>query len=314
MFVRLLGGDRMVAFKEASAQIRGFVEHDWAALQRLTTYYLRRDWDHFELGVPADELKHERQRDDLLYGLYDVLFMPLLVADGSALYPQMMRSWNLHWTATRPHFAAMVAFAKAEVATQAYGVMQRDLFSQIERYITLSEALLPGLLCNMLPPQHRVMIDTDLRLFRDDYETIRDLYIQAYESCHKALRWVVGAANADAHGTPDRFVAPESTPDLAKKKPPKNLDAFTKLVNAERRKWLAVVADWDTSWDTLFDRDLRNDIGHASAHHELATGQILREGKPPIAYLHFLARAQRMVHALLATANVLKTLRLCSYA
>ena len=313
MFVSLLGPDRMAAFQRATHQLRSVIANDWAALQRLTTYYLKRDWAHFDSTleglIPSEAPRptQEWHRDDAIHKLYDYLLGPLWVLDEERLYLEMKLAWNSLWDPSCANLAAMIAFAKAEVETQLFRDVQRDLFSNIERYVGQVSALLPGLLCNILPPQHQAKVD-EFRLFRDEFELLRDLYIQTFESCHKALRWVIGVANIEAHGNPDVFAAPPTAPELAKKIP-KNLAAFGKLVSADKRKWLAVLPEWEQRWDVVFDRHIRNDIGHASAHHELATGLILRENRPPLPYTRFVARMQRSIHGLLATASALKILR-----
>ena len=179
------------------------------------------------------------------------------------------------------------------------------LFDNVGRYIRLIGAVFPGFLCDLLPDEHQPEVDR-LRLFRDEYELLRDLYIQSFETCHKALRWVVGSHNASASGDPNVFTAvPGMSPEVSARVP-RELDAFSKLVSAKKREWLKALPVWDQHWDQIFDRHLRNDIGHASARHDLPAGVILREGRQPIPYTRFVQRVHRIVHALLACTNVLK--------
>ena len=94
---------------------------------------------------------------------------------------------------------------------------------------------------------------------------------------------------------------------------PNDLDAFGKLVSANKREWVKVLPVWDQHWDTVFDRHLRNDIGHASARHDLPTGLILREGKDAVPYTRFVQRTHRVLHVLLACTNVLKIMRVYGF-
>jgi len=317
MFVQMVGFDRMQAFQARTDALRAILKNDWPTMQRLTTYYLNRDWHHFDRDakalVPAEhqKFKAEWHRDHVLHHLYDLLFIPLLALDGVGRYPLMKQSWNELWTPKGRHYDRLVAFAKSSVTTPSFIASQRDLFTNIDRYVTLLSALLPGLLCNMLRREDDPVIDS-LRLFRDDYELLRDFYIQSYETCHKTLRWVIGAANADHSGSWDKFAIPPGVTDI--KKVPADLDAFDKVVNAEKRKWLACIPEWNLHWDFVFDRSLRNDIGHASAYHELASGNILRGKKNPLPYTRYVARVQQTLHGLLAALNVLKILRVYSFA
>ena len=142
---------------------------------------------------------------------------------------------------------------------------------------------------------------------------LRDFYIQTFETSHKVLRWIVGTVNADSHGDPNTFVAIAGMPPQATAKVPKNLEAFSKLTSANKREWLAVFPEWHDRWDDLLDRHLRNDIGHASARHELPTGMILRDGRAPLPYTRFVQRRHRVLHLLLANANALKYMRIYSH-
>ncbi len=317
MFATLLTQEGIISFQRATGILRSVIKSNWAALSRLTTYYINRDWPYFDKGletlVPPKErdLSENWKREDIIHRLYDLLLIPLLVLDKMPYYPTMKTGFNSLWIPTRPNFSKLVTFAKAEAGSDALKDMQRDIFDHIGRYVIFLNALLPGLLCNMLPPEHQPKVDA-LRLFRDDYELLRDLYIQSFETCHKALRWILGTVNTDAHADPNRFVAPQNAPESIAKNLPHDLDGFSKLVNAEKRKWLLLLPEWDQHWDMLLDRHLRNDIGHASARHDLSTGLIHREENPPLAYTRFVQCVQRTIHALLATVNALKILRIYS--
>lgn len=72
----------------------------------------------------------------------------------------------------------------------------------------------------MVLEQDQSKVDS-LRIFRDEY-ALRDLYINCFETCHKALKWAIGIANAHSHGDPDMFALPPSI-EKSKKQPPKTL-------------------------------------------------------------------------------------------
>jgi len=90
--------------------------------------------------------------------------------------------------------------------------------------------MFPGVLSDLLPNEHQAEVDR-LRLFRDEYELLRDLYIQSFETCHKALRWVVGSANASDSADPNVFTPVAGMKPEVSARPPRDLDAFSKLVS-----------------------------------------------------------------------------------
>lgn len=316
MFTSMMGIERWLAFQQATGRVLGIRASDGPALARLTTYYLNRDWPNFDKCLktltPSEhhDLSEKWKRDHIIHNLYDRWLLPIYALDDTPYYPEMKKAFNALWTASRPNFAALVSFANRESTTDDFLNVQRDLFGHIAQYTKHLGGLLPGLLCNMLPAADQSKVD-DFRLFRDEYEIFRDLYIQSFETCHKALRWVIGAVNADSHGASDKFVIPAQVTGFPKN-PPKNIDAFSELVSANKRKWLVDLPVWDQYWDVVFDRHLRNDIGHASARHDLRTGLIHRDMNPPVAYTRFVQRVQRAIHALVSTLNAMKMSRIYS--
>jgi hypothetical protein len=317
-FFRWLGAEKIQLFQAAAGQLRHLVSADWEALGRLTTFYINRDWPHFDAALTsvlpdeaARDLSPDWKRDHYIHFLYDLFLRPIWALDPDKNYLEMKVAWNALWSPDRPHFAALAAFAKTEAETGAFRNTQNDLLECIGRYVTLSGALMPGLMCNMVPDIHQSEVD-GLRLFRDEYELLRDLYIQSFEASHKALRWVVAAANADTHGDHARFIPVPGMSIEVSRKPPADLDAFSKLTSAYKRQWLALVPEWNQRWDLLFDRHLRNDIGHASVRHDLATGLIHRDQNPALAYTRFVQKSQRIIHPLVACANAMKIVRIYS--
>ncbi len=315
-FFGWLGLERTQLFLAATEQMRHFVDSDWGTLSRLTTYYVHRNWPHFDAtlatvmkGDATPDLSSAWKRDHYICFLYDMFLSPVLALDLDENYPNLKASYNALWKPDSPGFNAVVAFAKAEYDTTHFVNSQRDLFDCIGRYVNLISALMPGLLCNLLPATHQHEVD-DLRLFRDEYELLRDLYIQSFEAAHKALRWIVGAANANHHGDHNHFVAVPGMSKESTKKLPADLDAYSDLTSFLKRQWLAVLPEWNNRWDSLLDRKLRNDIGHASARHDLPTGMILRDGKPPLTYTRFVQMSQRVIYALLSVVNALKIVRI----
>jgi hypothetical protein len=320
---QVLGNERVAKFQAASRELHGRVVVNWASLNRLTTYYTNRDWTHFDREVtsllPESECRFSEpwRRDHGLHFLYDILLVPMWALTPGRIYPEMKATFNALFDSDAPNFSAVVAYAKQEAESPLLARLQKDLFSNLSRYIALRSGLLPGALLDMWPEAARNK-PYPLRLFRDEFEAIRDLYIQSYESCDRSLRYVLGVANAHAHGSADRFEWPTAAASAMAKdkkiKTPKNHDAFDKLRSVEKRSWLAMIPSLQRYWDMTLDRQLRNDIGHAAIRHDLPSGNLLRDRGDAIPYVEFLRRAHRIIHPLVASLNALKILRVYSCA
>jgi hypothetical protein len=314
-FYQWLGTDGIRSYQQAFYQMRHNIEKDWKRLSRLSTYYLNHDADHFDSalkswlpdGEPLPTADWER--DHTIHALYTLFLGPMWALHPQRYSLEMKVAWNALWSPDRANFQQVVWFAQQETGTSAFRNTQRDLFEQTARYVDLIGAMFPGLLCDLLREEHQPQVD-QLRLFRDEYEVLRDLYIQIFETSHKALRWVLGTVNADKHGDPNRFVPVPGMDAEAAGHPPRNLNAFTKSASASKRQWLPLLPQWHQCWDSLLDRHLRNDIGHASARHDLSTGLIQRDGRPPLPYTRFVQKTQRVLHALLACTNAMKIMRI----
>ncbi len=314
-FFQWLGAEGIQGYQRAFYQMQHLIDRDWKALSRLATYYLNRDAQHFDKAIKSFLPKGKRgprgdwQRDDAIHQLYTVFFAPMWALHPQKYFMEMKLAWNALWSPDRRNFKQVVSFAQSEIGTSDFTNTHKDLFEQTGRYVDLIGAMFPGLLCDLLPDAHQPQVD-QLRLFRDEYEVLRDLYIQTFETSHKVLRWVLGTVNADSHGDPNRFVpAPGMRPEVAKQ-PPKSLNAFTKSASASKREWLIFFPTWHGCWDSVFDRQLRNDIGHASARHQLSSGLIQRDRRPPLPYVRFVQKTHRILHPLLACANVMKIMRI----
>lgn len=313
--IQMLGGDRVTFFQQQVRKFESFVSDGWPALKRLTAYYLNHDWQHFDEGLKAlvDDLPAAidgRERDGLIHWIYDHAFIPL-VALGPAHYPEMKAEWNALWATAEPKVAAMVEFAKREGTTDAFRQLQRDVFHLLEQFTDLRRTLAAGFLLDMYPVAKEAERER-LRLFRDDFPALRDFYIQAFELCHRGLRYVIGAVNANARGNEHAFPAWPSKPYNRSEKPLTSLDEFSGLVNANKRLWVQLLPGWDARWDGFFDRSFRNDIGHASVRHRLADGVLVRDQKPPLPYLDFVRIAARVANPILMLLNVLKMLAIFS--
>jgi hypothetical protein len=305
----ILGVDEIVAFDRKVALFDQFVKEDWPALKRLTTYYMNRDWNHFDSGLSAlisDEIPtdlSEMERHDLIHKIYDHEFLPF-ISLGPPYYPNMKVECNSIWGA-RDTIQSMIIYAARESASPEFVQSQRDLFNLLELYIDLRRTISAGLLLDRYPST-AVEKRATLRLFRDDFVSLRDFYIQVFEQCHRALRYIVGAVNMGKRGDESKFSAWPSHPYGRAPAQLGSMDAFSDLVSANKRIWLKMLPVWDSHWDEFFDRSLRNDIGHASVRHRLSDGALERSNGTLLPYLDFVRIASRSLSPLLAVLNAMK--------
>ncbi len=170
-------------------------------------------------------------------------------------------------------------------------------------YVDARDAWLPGLCVGMMDPM--VLADAPpIRIYRDDFPTLRDIYIQGFELLHKALTWMLGAINTALRGSRDDFGPP--IPGMAARNYPNNLAAFKRQTNFLRAQWFRDLPEWNARWPTLLDRRLRNDIGHASAHHDLAAAFIVGD-QQVWEYTDFARRCALMATVWTAVVEVIAT-------
>lgn len=312
-FSQIVGIDRMQAFISISDGVRANVRQYGQGISRLLAYYRAGDWPRFDshaqglLPPDATAPTEPWHRADFLHRVFDALLIPVLALDGQKYYPDMKQEWSGLWYHHGPHSSSLLAYAKHEAANPKLLTCHHDLLTCLERYVVNIAGVLPGALCNMVPDDRQRDIE-GLRLFRDDFEALRDLYVTSFEACHRSLRWVIPTANVGQRGLPDAFLSPPVV--RAGVKPIRTVKQFDRIVNAEKRKYLLCLPVWDSAWDRILDRGLRNDFGHASARHDLVVGTVHRDGHPDLPYPRFLQRVHHLGHALLACANVLKVIRI----
>jgi hypothetical protein len=227
----------------------------------------------------------------------ELLTGPLWV---SPCFPEMKAEIAMSLTATTSA-GEQVRRQFATDRLQEIANLQRDLFHCLELYIDNRSCILPGLAVEMYKAGDEAAT-RDLRIFRDDFPRLRDLYIATFEAVHHVLEFVMALANIGARNDPNAFPAGG----------PKSLKAFSKLVNAEKAKTLAFLGAWHRHWPTILDRDVRNAIGHHSVRHDLPSGMLISKKDSPIPYLSFVAKTFRLVHPILAAETALKYFRMAA--
>lgn len=295
-------GDKKEEFYKRLDGFRRCVDSDWIAVKRLISYYLDSNWEIFDRQVnkimpnTIPEHPSQLQRHDILHRMMDFMTAPLWI---DLDYPEMKTEWNMTFNQTiknKPE--ALKAYLDLSGLDDELIDLQRDLFHCYELFIDARSSFLPGLAVAMLLKQNH-QID-EFRLFRDEFPSLRDMYISIFEACHKTLKHIVAVINILNRGGYNNF--PNGFP--------KNLNKFSKLVNAKKYDYIQELNIWHDRWNNLLNRKLRNSIGHLSVRHDLPSGNlILKDGKA-IPYLKFVVQCLTLVHPILLCCNAVKTLRI----
>lgn len=216
----------------------------------------------------------------------------------------------------RKHTAAMVKDPRYLLALrsrgQASAVLERDVFTELNRFVQHHESWEMGLLCRFVGPRKKPDFD-ELVLFRDEFSTVRDLYQHGFELACKCLWPLVAAQNTVKRGDPDDFgdIHP-NIETVPVKKRPTSLNRFDGLPNAYKIAYVAQVPGWE-SFGSLLDNRRRNAIGHATAHHDLQTGRVVSDKDPDgVTYIEFLGEVLGVFEALSTLAQVLRTSRVAA--
>ena len=117
--------------------------------------------------------------------------------------------------------------------------------------------------------------------------------------------------NTERRGDPHSFGSvPRSVlAHNAQARPPSSLSAFAELANAVKALWLEEWPEWSELVPRLLRKDLRNSIGHASAFHDVQSGEI-KTASGSISYLELTAATFALAHPLLVALQLSKTVRL----
>jgi hypothetical protein len=286
---------RLNTFRTVSGQ-------DWLKVQRWIGYYVNCRWEDFdsegkrifEENWPSPV--KEWMRHDFIHKALDTLFAPIWI---NLYYPTMKAEWCCLSGFPEGMPKAVKDFAKSSIQSGEIQEVQKEVFHCLDLFMENRSGLLPGLAAEMYTIDKEKSIQ-ELRLFRDEFSQLRDLYVVTFETCHHVLKYVVAVNNIKKRGDCDDFGQAG----------PKSIEAFEKLPNAKKIEFLADLAQWQENWPLVLDRNLRNAISHHRVHHDLTTGTLVFEQGEAIPYLEFVVKSLRLIHPILLVANVLKTMHI----
>ncbi len=313
MTLQYLLGDEALEYFAAEGTAREAVVEGWPRVQRIFQYYLAEDWVNFDRAgrdVFSDwqSVSTTHQRTTLASQAVGT-HLSLVAGNMSEPAARFIDSYLRKHTAAIEQ-ATYVEFMRAEGDAGELVALQRSIFELIGLYIERYEMWRSGRLVRWVEPLTRL---DDLTLFRDEFPEMRDLYQQAFEVICKTLKYLVASQNVVKRGDPNSFG--DEHPDVAivpERKRPSSLRQFDRLSSAYKIAYVALVPRW-AAMSGVLDNKARNNIGHASARHDLRSGRVVSAlDQNGVTYLDFLAKVFDMFELLAITLQVVRATRVTS--
>lgn len=284
----------------------------WRQYDQMLHYYLVGDWPRFDLAgrrlMPQSWQRPRNAQERHIAALWpaQLLLLPVLPDDYDNRLMHDYASGAEQWDANR----RLHDWAKSGEAAGTFSPVQRRLFEALQLYIRNWESWVPGFIVRATDPSRRRAL-AKLRVARDDFPILRDLYVQVYETCYAALPFAIAILNSQQRGDPDTFgpVPQDLLKHNAKAQPPRSVTAFASSRNATKPPWFAEWPAWSSLLPTLLNKDLRNSLGHASARHDIATGRVVAD-KVDLSFLELTGAVFDLAYPLLMLLQVTKTMRL----
>ena len=295
------GGEQLLQFQKRIQMFQGLVKTDWLRFRRLQTYYINRNWKQFDIqwneifeeasSVP----KNEFERHDFFHRALEMFFVSL---QPEFNFPVLKKEFSLFITKlSKEKQENLKDFSLYLTNGHELAQYQRSLLERlafvVDNFSALSSGF-PALFYNVDGKKDL----SKLRIMRDDFELLKAHYLSCFEVCHKTLNIVVGLLNIDARGNPELFYEGK----------PSSLLKFGKLANAQKINFIDkdIFPHAYSHWNTCFDRNLRNSIGHNSVYHDLRTGMLVIDNKNPIPYSEFVVNTLKLVPILFYCIHVTK--------
>ncbi|MGK3958336.1 hypothetical protein ACLKOZ_19340 [Arthrobacter sp. R4] len=310
--VQILGDDVFTKFESERHTALEAGRAMWPHVRMLFQYYLQGNTQMFsriakqKFGLDWDpSTSHERT--SVAYQALGTATTMITGSTGTTSERVIGRFSRKHTAAMNRHRDHLLAFRRRG---QAAAALERDLFTELNRFVEQHESWEMGLLGRFVGPEEKVAFD-ELVLYRDEFSTVRDLYQHGFELACKCLWPLVAAQNTVKRGSPDDFG--EDHPDsVPVKDRPRSLEKYDTLSNARKIAYVTQVPGWESFADLLNNRR-RNTIGHATAHHDLQTGLVVSDHDPSgMTYLEFLSETLGVFEALSTLAQVFRASRVAS--
>ncbi|WP_203830023.1 hypothetical protein [Actinoplanes palleronii] len=310
----LVGAGREEDLLEALSTGRESAEELWPRVRRIYEYYLVEDWKHFDKAGRSAfsdwrtaSTVHERAT--VAHKAVAIVAAAITAKTDDSTRRYLQRFHAKHVSALK--HSTYTDFVQADVASGLVPGLQRSVFELIDRFMGHYDAWQMGTLRRMIPPARLPLLE-DLTLHRDEFDVLRDLYQQGFETVCKTLRLAVAAQNTVKRQDPNDFGV--DLPVGANiKANPNSLKAYDKLANAARLAFIRQVPGWEGYADHLNNRT-RNAIGHATARHDLRSGRIFSDKEPGgVQYIDLVADVFGVFDALCTSLQVLRAVRVATH-
>jgi len=304
--LHLVGDERAEALFGALSRASQAADDLWPKVRRVYEYYLVEDWKHFDRAGRA--ASNDWRTVSTTHGRATMAHQAVGVVAGmitddidvaSAIY--LRRILSKHTAAlNQPSY---VTSSRIDLASGLLPGLQRSVFDVMDRFIGHLDAWQMGVLRRVMPPDRLPLLD-ELTLFRDEFDVLRDLYQQGFETVCKTLRFAVAAQNTVKRHDPHDF-GPDVPEGAQRKANPRSLNEYDKLPNAARLAHVRQIPGLEP-FAALLNNRTRNAIGHASARHDLRTGRIISDkDMVGVPYLDLAADVFGMFDALAASLQLL---------
>lgn len=297
--VRTVADGPLIALYRNVARFRERFSDKWESTRRLLNYYVEGDWAMFDkegqrrVGTRWTSADREWKRHDRFQHAIEEMFHPVLTHDYAAEMHASMRRTIDHGNV----YAVLDACQRSADRPDLLQTQARVLRC-LESMFDHMGAYLPALAVESYPGGVDVAL-RELRLFRDDFDVLRDLYVRAYGACHDTLVYAVAITNAAERGDPHAFESGG----------PENLDHFATMPAKWRIKWLGPLEAWKRHFPRLLEPELQRVLRDGDCEHDLTTGIITLPDGPALSYFAFAYKVLNVLYPLLSAADALKYFR-----
>ncbi len=308
--LHLLGDEAFMLFREDRGTASGVIEEVWPDVRIAFEYYLQQNWNMFDKTVQSkfgleSVGNTTHQRTTIAYQVLGRVAVDIVGGSGGRSAKLFERFARKHRAAIKHEQYLPVISARGVDASQIEG----DVFRLIDHFISDYEAWEMGKLVRYIDGKPGEL--DDLVLFRDEFSLVRDLFQQGFEMACKCLWILVAAQNGVKQKDANAFgeVHPDSVPE---KKRANTLKQFDRLPNAYKIAYAAQVPGWE-SLNIFLNSGRRNNIGHATARHDLKSGRIISDkDSDGISYIDFLGETFGVFEVLVALMQVLRAARVAA--
>ena len=293
-------GYALIEYQNRIGDFRDLIEADWSKYRRLISYYLDRNWKQFDkeikniFGKRVPKSATELDRHDVFERSLNLLFV-YIQPDES--YLDLLQEINDFVTAVSVKDMHSLLKFSHSIEEKELVDLQAKLLERLSFMVENFSALSPAFPILFYSPDNKSKL-AQIRIMRDDFEILKSHYLSCFEISYKVLKLIVGMINVFSRGDGDLF--PNGKP--------KSLEKFAKLPNPQKLDFVdsVILPEITTQWDSFFDRNIRNAIGHYGIRHDLKTGMLIHDDDATIPYSEFVLKNLELLPLLQFCLHVIK--------